>query len=1020
MARKFYDIGVIIPLEEELEEFLKVFPSKKNLSDEDVFLHEVESGVQDLSIVLIHQNDMGRAEAGAAANLLVHKFSIGLLVCLGIAGSLSDDVKIGDVCYTGRLLDVYDNNKTIDGDSEGKTLDIEFSSSPFETNEKITRALNYSRTQPDVRPSYLSWVTDREAEVRRLVPGEIIGRDGKLEDIAKPKSHNGTIVCGMVSKSKHYNDKLKAADRRVLAIETESGAVFKVAKENSVQALSIRGISDYADRNKGKLESESKGAVREIAAANAVTFFQYQLKNSYFLDQLRKLKQGEQQNLDLKINSELGKDSLSILGSIDDTIDARLREFSPEYRLQPKGYRVPTPRVKRHETYQGSISSAQSVPISIQDALKADKKILLSVPKSYPDKSLPWLLAHELIDSELDAKQIIPVVIGGDTIAPPNAGIDKQSPAELSEVDHDGHVVVYIVEKIPLNSETRVKFLMKEVLNKQNCYFIFISNFTPNYLAENEFKIDLGLSVYNICNISFLEMSNFIQRSFDLSGTASEVVAKRLWDTFSDFDLSAHPTYFAGIPKETLMALLHANRRAELIQLAVDGFLTLIVVDDPEDVSLSRTTRSRFLSDLAVEINIDKKKYSRSELVEMVQSFAEHQDFDIDPINFIKGFEDKGILHFDENYVEFSLPFIERYLLAKKLADNQFLAEKYFKIDGLAFDPHVFDLYAELGAHQAVKDDLLEAVESSLGELHDELDSTHILLSNTINPQIITSVDRIRNLQNKLNKAFEEVRKGESSAAKKQKILDLVDNVKNTTAKHVREEQSESRKQLDIKLEKALTSFTLAAILLGSGAEHLNASEKRNIAQKLVDLGSCVVDVWTRQRQGLDFAGLKDDLLSEESLEEFRDYHGDIDEEEAKSFISAVIDMMEGAIMSEPLSLTLRMLCEQARSRVLAKSLLNTAAESDFGELLKGVWLLDVDPVQGTKPLKKTIKALPHVTFLRSFLSMHCLSRAIWSHWKKKDRLDLLDIAEAFLEPISRGMPDKSKYRRQINATKEE
>src|SRR5689334_7861321 len=102
---------------------------------------------------------------------------------------------------------------------------------------------------------------------------------------------------------------------------------------------------------------------------------------------------------------------------------------------------------------------------------------------------------------------------------------------------------------------------------------------------ESEFVTQLAADVFEICDISFLEISYFIQKNFSMTGTEAQVIALRLRDIFNEFSLAAHPTYFAGIPRETLSALLQANRRAELIQLAVDGFLTIVVAEDLSDVN---------------------------------------------------------------------------------------------------------------------------------------------------------------------------------------------------------------------------------------------------------------------------------------------------------------------------------------------------------------------------------------------------------------------------------------------------
>src|SRR5690606_18588410 len=138
----------------------------------------------------------------------------------------------------------------------------------------------------------------------------------------------------------------------------------------------------------------------------------------------------------------------------------------------------------------------------------------------------------------------------------------------------------------------------------QDAKCVFIARGDDALVGESTFTTRSAATHYDSCSISFLEIAHFIQKNFGMSGGDSEVVAKRLRDTFNQFRLDAHPTYFAGIPRETLSALLQANRRAELIQLAVDGFLTFIVAGDKADVSLGRTTRARFLRSLALELKL--------------------------------------------------------------------------------------------------------------------------------------------------------------------------------------------------------------------------------------------------------------------------------------------------------------------------------------------------------------------------------------------------------------------------------
>lgn len=1014
MKKARFDIGVIIPLEQELQSFFEVFSSSKNMSDEDRFLHEVDSGEPDISMVVIHLNGMGNAEAGRATVELLDRFDIGLIVCLGIAGGLSNDLFLGDVCYTGRVLDVLENSKTIDIENSATGIGIEFSSQPFETPDRITRSINYSRTQPDGQRAYLEWRDARCAAAQALYPDEIVGRKGIKEKVGTPQSMNGTIVCGMVSKSEAYNQKLKDADRKVLAIETESAAVFREAKRRSVDAITIRGISDYADKLKGTLEGSTKGAVRTIASGNAVTFLRSQFGNPYFVHQLTKLRPGAQQSLALTNHLSEPNQTIEIVELLSASIEDRLREFSPEYRLHPKGYKIPAPRVRKQHIYNTGFSDNYQPPLEIREAIRFDKLLILSIPRSYPDQSLPWIIAHELLDAEVDQKQVVPIVVDGSRVTA-TRGLKKLADVSLPEFDDTpGKQIVFIVENLPLGSTTRLKLLTEEVKKFPDAQFIFLSDSKAHPLAESDFRIELSVSAYDVCAVSFTEISNFIQRSFDMNGSQAEVVAKRLWDTFNEFDLSAHPTYFAGIPRETLMALLHANRRVELLQLAVDGFLTIVVADDPSDVSLSRTTRSRFLSDLVVELKLEKRQYDQSGLVARVRTFAEQQDFDIDPLAFIKGFEDKGIIHFENNRVEFSLPFIEHYLFAKKLAENEHLAAKYFDFTGDAFDPQIFDMYAELGPSEEIKVRVSELLDASIISLKSLASDEHILLTNEINPAINRSLKTADTLQKNLKRAIDDVQTGRSGADKKQKILDLAERIQESTSRHAKADGSPNNDEASKELDQASKAFLLGTLLLGSGSEHLLADEKRSISSKLLDSGADIVDIWTRRRTVIDFSAFKDELMSDEFIEEFQNSNGNsLGADEIKTMISTLVDLIEGAILSEPLRNVLGLLCEQARSKVLSKSLQNTSANSEFGKLLHAAWLTDIDPQQGKSLLKTVSKDLPPVVFLRSAMALHCMSRTIWSHWKQPDRLALLDAASDFLKPISMKI-DKAARMRQI------
>jgi hypothetical protein len=333
--------------------------------------------------------------------------------------------------------------------------------------------------------------------------------------------------------------------------------------------------------------------------------------------------------------------------------------------------------------------------------------------------------------------------------------------------------------------------------------------------------------------VSFLEISHFVQKNFGMTGSEAEVVALRLGETFRHFDLSAHPSYFAGIPREILAALLQANRRAELIQLAVDGFLTFVVAGDTADITLSRTTRSRFLRRLAVEINVEKRVFSQEEIVAFTKRFSEEFDFGIDPLAFVYSFVDAGILYFRHGTLEFALPFIESYVLASEHS-NEALAGRYFALDQ-DFDLTTFDLYAEIGASDAVVCRVIEDLEKSVQDYGFQVGEKHILLTD-VRPALMRQPAQFENIQNRLRSAAEDIEYGRGDTAKKQQLLDIADRVSEEVADRANQNDTEEKTAESERVGRVVLNWLVATMLLGAGAEHLLAELKQMLATLLIQV----------------------------------------------------------------------------------------------------------------------------------------------------------------------------------------
>lgn len=298
MSKRAFDILLVIPLEEELLEVQKVFKSVEDLSTDTIYRHSVDTGDPSVSMLVVQQEGMGRTSARDAVESAFDEFDFSLVICLGIAGSLTSDLNLCDVCYSYEIYDVYDNTKAHEG--KGGELDIAFSPNHEKCCEPIIAAINFIRTQPKLQDLYAGWQLEREAMAKASFPVAVVGRGGASEEIAQPKSKDCKVVCAAVSKSETYNKKIRDVDRKIFAIETESGGIIAALRRRKVEFLTIRGISDHADLSKGQLESSTGGKIRSMAAGNAASFLKLQFSNPLFksaVERLRSMKVGDGQSL---------------------------------------------------------------------------------------------------------------------------------------------------------------------------------------------------------------------------------------------------------------------------------------------------------------------------------------------------------------------------------------------------------------------------------------------------------------------------------------------------------------------------------------------------------------------------------------------------------------------------------------------------------------------------------------------------------------------------------------------------
>jgi hypothetical protein len=815
------------------------------------------------------------------------------------------------------------------------------------------------------------------------------------------------VVCAAVSDSEKYNNKIRQIDRKIFAIETESGGVISALNRRKVPSVTIRGISDYADKTKSQLEDETSGLIRGLAAANAASFFRLQFQNPRFLSAIVNLRAGKSNSdqAELPLNEQSKRDITTLIGECSDAIDAKLRELSPEFKLLDKGYRLPVPRLRNMQFVSGPGSKFASEPEEVREALEQHDAIIIGLAKNYPDASLPWVIASDLLTAVIGGKQMVPVVIDGDAIRPPRIGMEAAAHWDYSEIDQSaGAQIVFVIDGAPLSSKTRTSFLVKEIKQCIDCKFIVITRDETQIITESEFAAQTSAENYQLTNVSFLEIAHFVEKNFDMTAAEAEVIALRLNDTFSSFDLSAHPTYFAGISKELLSTLLQANRRAELIQLAVDGFLTLVVAGDKANVTLSRTTRARFLRSIVTELKVERRNLIRADVVTMASEMATEFGYDIDPTAFVASFVDCGILHFDGDKVGFSLPFVESYLLALELVDDPAKASRYFDLNDDSIDIGTFDIYCELKPSDEIIDRVINSLEKSCEDLALSHEEKHILLTDAARPAMIRKPERLKLVEERFNKIADDVRNNRGDTKRKQRMLDMADRVREAASDRSRlnEEEVEAEPSEDFKaFADGMRNWATGTQMLGSAAEYLKAETKERLSTLLVSCVGLLSHAWVEAYSRVDFDVLRKEFTSEESMKALLNgAYDEADIEDARRQVEGLVDLLEFSLMAEPLRKLLHHLCEGARLRVLASSVEKARVEGTIDKLVHALWLADIDGKRGHHALNQAMKDLPQSPFLRVVVATHLMMRVYWNQADKQDRLRFLDAAEIALGTI--------------------
>ncbi len=261
------DILIVIPLIEEFRTLLEMHPDPPHESDDGLYYYRLEINGYNVLALAISDTVVGPTVAGQIAEKALSYAKPRVCFLVGIAGCLEEDLLLGDVVVASEVCDFLAGSKAQPSADGGYVLEYSGNHWPLEFAAR-TAVESFELSAPRI---HSGWLADAARYQRALA---LRARDKKFaHDV--PKVAVGHVASGpTVGGATAYTAELHGIDRKFLALETEGEGVVQAGfgRVRPVPTYVVRGLSDFADERKKKLDGTSSGVWRRYAMHNAATF----------------------------------------------------------------------------------------------------------------------------------------------------------------------------------------------------------------------------------------------------------------------------------------------------------------------------------------------------------------------------------------------------------------------------------------------------------------------------------------------------------------------------------------------------------------------------------------------------------------------------------------------------------------------------------------------------------------------------------------------------------------------------
>jgi adenosylhomocysteine nucleosidase len=225
MGKPNNTIGILVPMQEEVELLLSDLAHAKKIElASRIFYKGNLCGKE----IVLAKSGIGKVASSFTASLLIHHFGVQSVLVTGVAGGISDAIKVGDLAIATQAVQHDMDCSPLFPKFEIPATGITY----FESDKTLTKRLK------DAAYAY------SELDFKNQISTEV-----RIElGIQKPTIHSGLLVSGdqFIGTIQQWN-KIRTELPESLFVEMEGAAVAQVCYDSNIPWCSIRTISDKAN-----------------------------------------------------------------------------------------------------------------------------------------------------------------------------------------------------------------------------------------------------------------------------------------------------------------------------------------------------------------------------------------------------------------------------------------------------------------------------------------------------------------------------------------------------------------------------------------------------------------------------------------------------------------------------------------------------------------------------------------------------------------------------------------------------